>query len=305
MSHPRWIDLLATLAPGIALALLFVALFALFLTRPAARDDNLRRDGSALMPRVFIAFWYWLITPLIERLARLGVRPNHITLFSLFIALVASVALGLGWLMLGAWLLVAAASCDLLDGLLARKTGGGSKAGAFLDSFADRCAESLVFGGIAYYGAGGWLTGVAVWAMIASLLVSYARARAQALDVDCAVGLMQRPERMLLLILTLFAAPIVAAFRQPEALDPNILNPVTLNPINWVAVGGVGLLALLSTLTALSRARWTLHALSDGGDARRKRGRGANQSDSEDSREQRDPHRANELSLESKAEAAR
>lgn len=254
MSNAHAVKLMVTLAPGIALAALLGALFLVYLLRRPARGARkpLRRPGSILVPGVLIGFWYWLINPIIARLARLGVRPNHITLLSLFIALGAGVALALGMFMLGAWLLVLAATCDLLDGLLAREIHAGSRAGAFLDSFADRCAEGLVFGGLAFFGHGSALTWIAIWALLSSLLVSYARARGEALGVDVKVGLMQRPERTLMLILILFAAPILAVFSPADA-------PLATSAL---VVYGIGLIAFLSSLTALTRARHTLRALN-------------------------------------------
>lgn len=252
MAEAQWLDVLLKLAPGLVLGAVLVALLGVYASGPGRDEDSLRRDGSVLLPRVLIGFWYWLVDPIIDGLDQLGVRPNHITLFSLYLAAMAAVSLGMGFFMLGCWLLVAAASCDLLDGLLARRTDAGSPAGAFLDSFADRVAEGMVFFGIAFYGAGGPLTWVALWAMLASVMVSYARARGEALGADCKVGLMQRPERLLMLIVSIFAAPIAAIF----------LEPGVARPVYHVAVVGVGLLALLSSVTAVRRALWIVRALA-------------------------------------------
>jgi phosphatidylglycerophosphate synthase len=251
LAETQWIEVLLELAPGLVLGALLVALLGVYILGRPTPEDTSHRDGSYLLPSVLIDFWYWLVNPLIDRLHTVGVRPNHITLFSLSLAVLSAVALGAGYLMAGCWLLVATASCDLLDGLLARRTNTGSQAGAFLDSFADRVAEGIVFAGIAFYGAGGVLTWVALWAMLASVLVSYARARGEALGVDCKVGLMQRPERLLLLIVTLFFAPVGALFWEPGAAQP----------VYHLAVGGIGLLALLSTVTAARRAVETVRAL--------------------------------------------
>lgn len=295
MTAPYWSELLAKLAPGIVLALVLVGLLVVFLRRPVDPDAPLRREGSWLMPRVLIAYWYWLNTPIIERLGRWGVRPNHLTLGALVLALLAGLALASASLMLGAWLLVAAATFDLLDGLLARELKIGSKSGAFLDSFADRCAEGAVFGGLAYYGAGGPLTWVAFWAMIASILISYARARAEALGVDCSLGLMQRPERTFWLILTLFTAPIVSVFRPPSAAEH----------VSWVVIGGVGILAFLSTITAFRRADWAFKALNDDPNNYRNYPELSHAQDTKNARGRVRMRASGEASLESKAEAAR
>lgn len=250
----QWQEVLLILAPGLILAAFLFGLFAVYALSSGRIDPAASRDeGSVLLPRLVIGFWYWLVNPVVDWLGRGGVRPNHITLFSLGLATLAAVSLGAGHFMLGCWLVVAAASCDLLDGLLARRTDSGSPAGAFLDSFADRVAEGLVFAGIAYYGAGGPLTWVALWAMLASVLVSYARARGEALGAAGKTGLMQRPERLLWLIVILFAAPIAAVFLEPGAAQP----------VMHVAVGGVGLLALLTSVTAARRAHSIVDELSD------------------------------------------
>lgn len=295
MTAPYWTELLAKLAPGIALALVFVGLLVVFLRQPTNPEEPLRREGSWLMPRVLIAYWYWLITPVIERLGRWGVRPNHLTFGALVLALTAGWALAGGSLMWGAWLLVAAATFDLLDGLLARHLQIGSKSGAFLDSFADRCAEGAVFGGLAYYGAGGPLTWVAIWALIASILISYARARAEALGADCSLGLMQRPERTFWLILTLFAAPIVSVFRSPSAAEQ----------VSWVAIGGVGILAFLSTITAFRRADWAFKELSNDPNNHRNYPGLTNAQDTRNAHGRTGLRTPGEISLESRAEAAR
>ena len=295
MNAPNWTELLAKLAPGIVLALVLVGLLGVFLRRPGDPAAPLRRPGSWLMPRVLIAYWYWLITPVIEHLGRRGVRPNHLTLGALGLGLLAGAALGSGALMGGVWLLVAAATFDLLDGLLARHLQVGSKSGAFLDSFADRCAEAAVFGGLAYYGAGGPLTWVAIWALIASVLISYARARAEALGADCDIGLMQRPERTFWLIVTLFVASIVGAFRAPSALEQT----------SWVAVVGVGILALLSTITAFHRADWAFKALSADPNNHRNFPGITHAPKAPTTYEPSAPRSSAEVSLESEAEAAR
>jgi phosphatidylglycerophosphate synthase len=117
----------------------------------------------------------------------------------------------------GAWplalaLLVASALCDLLDGAIARASGRpGSKMGAALDSTVDRYAESLVLGGFLVdqvrRGAGDLFLWVWVLALTGSFLTSYVRARAEGLGLSCEVGIMERPERMLLLALLCVLGP--------------------------------------------------------------------------------------------------
>ncbi len=102
--------------------------------------------------------------------------------------------------------MIVAAVCDALDGAVARAGVGPTKAGAFLDSTTDRISELLVAGALAVYWAGHghwWTTFATLLFMGASQLVSYTRARAEALGVECKVGLMSRPERIVVLMVGL------------------------------------------------------------------------------------------------------
>jgi CDP-diacylglycerol--glycerol-3-phosphate 3-phosphatidyltransferase len=97
-----------------------------------------------------------------------------------------------------------AAACDALDGTLARVSGRGSRFGAFLDSNIDRFEESIVFLGLTFYyaGIGGqWEVPLILVVTVGSLMVSYTRARAEAVGVACKVGFMTRVPRVALMIL--------------------------------------------------------------------------------------------------------
>ena len=154
-----------------------------------------------------------LLGPAVEGLARLGVSPTAVTLFGLFLNIVSGVVIGLGSPRAGGVLLLVAGACDALDGQLARRTGRASRFGAFLDSNIDRIDESVVLAGIAAWFLRGvnpwaeWLVVATLLALGGSLITSYARARAEGLGLDCKVGLMERPERLVLLILAAAAGP--------------------------------------------------------------------------------------------------
>ncbi|HEY5388793.1 MAG TPA: CDP-alcohol phosphatidyltransferase family protein [Thermoleophilia bacterium] len=135
-------------------------------------------------------------------LARLGLTADLLTIFGLVLA-VGVVPLILSAHFAWAVLLGAIASiCDAVDGAVARAGVGPTKAGAFLDSTTDRISELLVSGALVVYFARleqWWpMAGVLVF-MGAAQMVSYTRARAEALGVDCKVGLMSRPERLVVL----------------------------------------------------------------------------------------------------------
>jgi len=145
------------------------------------------------------------IVPLLEKT---GVTPNGLTIIGLLFTMIIAIILALGYFTTGGVLLIFAALFDTLDGALARQTGQSSKFGAFLDSTMDRFSEGVILIGLTYYYASspesGWVevTLLAV-ILLGSLMVSYTRARAEALGFECKVGLLQRPERVILLVLGL------------------------------------------------------------------------------------------------------
>lgn len=146
------------------------------------------------------------LQPLVDRLAARQVTPNQVTVASLGVCLLAALCIAGGGLRLGALVLLLAAVGDVIDGMLARQTGQATPFGAFFDSTLDRIGEGAILAALAYQFA---VTGrptvvaVTVLALLGSLLVSYTRARAEALGLECKVGLMSRAERVALLVVGL------------------------------------------------------------------------------------------------------
>ncbi len=146
-----------------------------------------------------------LLEPFVSRLVAMGVTPNAITSVGTAVLVASAIAFGYGAVRLGAALLLLSGVFDMLDGRVARLGGRTTKFGAFYDSTLDRVGESALFIGIAiFFIAGGveqrWqIPGVtlAMIAMAAGLTVSYARARAEGLGLECKVGIAQRAERVL------------------------------------------------------------------------------------------------------------
>jgi CDP-diacylglycerol--glycerol-3-phosphate 3-phosphatidyltransferase len=144
-------------------------------------------------------------------LAGLGATANHLTLTGLFLSVVSGVLLGIGCFGWSSVFLILAGFCDMLDGAVARARNESSVFGAHLDSSVDRLAEALFFGGAIYlfYVQGEpFYILLAYMTAVSSFLISYTRARAEGLGVDCQVGLMERPERIILLILALWFGPL-------------------------------------------------------------------------------------------------
>jgi CDP-diacylglycerol---glycerol-3-phosphate 3-phosphatidyltransferase len=144
-----------------------------------------------------------LFTPVGAVLARTPVTPNAITVIGT--VGVAGGALGLfpiGELFPGALTCTIFVFLDMLDGVLARMKGTSGSWGAFLDSTMDRIADAAIFSGlVVWFMLGGHdplLAGVSLFCLVIGMLVSYAKARAEGLGLRCDVGLIERPERMLI-----------------------------------------------------------------------------------------------------------
>jgi CDP-diacylglycerol--glycerol-3-phosphate 3-phosphatidyltransferase len=183
-------------------------------------------------------------------LARRGVTADLLTLIGLALHLVAIPLILGGHFVWAALIFLVAAVCDALDGAVARAGVGPTRAGAFLDSTTDRISEMIVFGALAVYMAQHerWLmTAVVLVAMGAAQMVSYTRARAEALGVECKVGLMSRPER----IVVLLAGFLFAGWH------PGGVSLLTV---------AVWLLAVLTSFTVVHRMLHTLRKLRAAGE---------------------------------------
>ncbi|MEO8448915.1 MAG: CDP-alcohol phosphatidyltransferase family protein [Gemmatimonadota bacterium] len=193
-----------------------------------------------------------LTDPLVTWLLNNRVRPNAITTVGALLVVISAVALGLGWIRLGGAILLFSGIVDTLDGQVARRGGMVSKFGAFYDSTLDRVGDGVTFIGIAAYLLSlphlqyPVFTAVACMiAVLSSLLVSYARARAEGLGVDCKVGLVQRAERLL-------------AIGAPAVIVGPGANGIVLQVI-------VILLAALSTITVIQRFVYVYQVTSGSG----------------------------------------
>jgi len=143
-----------------------------------------------------------LFKPLTAIIGRTRISPNLLTVSGLAMTLVAAVLVWYGYFVTAAIVFTVGSVCDMLDGAVARLSEKVSPLGAFLDSTFDRVGEGVMLTAIALiYARDGnlWLVAAAFVTMIGSFLVSYTRARAEALGLNCKVGLMTRPERLILL----------------------------------------------------------------------------------------------------------
>lgn len=209
---------------------------------------------------------YWVINPLIKAMIKVGLTPNIITFIG-FVGNIVAAALFvksamqfndeainasdnavvafqlLGW---GGAVILFAGLFDMIDGRLARLGNMSSTFGALWDSTLDRYSELISLFGICliFIQAGWFWMGITTFAaMIGSVMVSYVRARAEGLGIECKVGLMQRPERV---VVTAFVA---------------ILAGLTENL--WWLAGGMTVIAILANITAFWRVAHCHKELKD------------------------------------------
>ena len=154
-----------------------------------------------LIPKNLDKTFLNLIEPLAQFLISNKVHPHFITALGFTVSIVAAVLLSEGQFLLGGIMIILAGVSDILDGRLARETGRISKYGALIDSTIDRYSEVVIFLGIAsFFKSVGAFT-LIIFAITGSFMVSYTRARAEGLGIECKIGIMQRPERMTYLAL--------------------------------------------------------------------------------------------------------
>ncbi|HEX6838909.1 MAG TPA: CDP-alcohol phosphatidyltransferase family protein, partial [Polyangia bacterium] len=183
-------------------------------------------------------------------LVRWRVTPNALTFGSFVVACVSGAFFAVGNFGAGGWLYLLTGILDILDGRIARATGRVTKGGAFFDSVMDRYAELVVFCGLAIFYRNSWALYVALVAAIGSIMVSYTRARGEALGVEVNIGTMQRPERLFYLGVISGLSPIVETLFGHGALPPFV--PVVV---------ALALLGASANVTAIRRISHTLARL--------------------------------------------
>lgn len=158
-----------------------------------------------LLPDAVTNGYLRLIDPVANWLVKNQVHPNSITVFGTLCTVMGGIIYATGHIRTGGCFLSATALFDVLDGTVARRSNRSSTFGAFLDSTLDRLADGFVLGGLAVFYATSQVHGsvplmvAALAGMVGAFLTSYTRARGEALGLDAKVGLLQRPERVVLL----------------------------------------------------------------------------------------------------------
>ncbi len=239
----------------------FFALLGAYLLRSAiiGRRRHARADadgGSVFLNKRTMEMVYWILDPVIDFLAALRITPNMVTLFSLLPAAGAGVALGFGWFGLASLLAVVSTFCDILDGLLARKTGVSSNAGEVIDAAVDRYGEMFWFGGLVYYyRTHDQVLFIVLAAIIGSFMVSYATAKAEAMGVPAPRGAMRRGERAAYLIFGAAFTPLSKAlFANSPSLAVHEL-PIILTLTIVAVVSNISVLQRLAAIIEALRTK--------------------------------------------------
>lgn len=179
-----------------------------------------------MMSKYIRPYFFDPMSRLAHRLHQMGVTPNAVSLAGFALTILSTVMLGMGILLWGGLVLWAASMFDMLDGALARYANQASKFGAFLDSTLDRYSESITFLGLAFYYSyqpGSQIELFLIFlTLIGSWMVSYTRARAEGLGIECKGGFLQRPERLTILI-----AGLILGFVQPALWILAVFTNVT------------------------------------------------------------------------------
>lgn len=173
-------------------------------TSPETASQEKRTLTDTLRTRT-----HFIVDPVVSFLAQRGISPNLLTVSGMLAHFLVAFLIARGQMQLAAVLLLLVAPLDALDGALARKLGREARDfGAFLDSTLDRLAEIVLFGGFLFFYArtgNQLMLATAYIAITGSVMVSYARARAEGLRIPCKIGLLSRVERYAILMVALLA----------------------------------------------------------------------------------------------------
>ena len=202
---------------------------------------------------------YAVINPFVRLLIRIGITPNIVTTIGMLgniasaaVLIAAGIKAQQGGgadftlVTIAGALIIGFSLFDMLDGQVARIGGMASTFGAMYDSVLDRYCELFTLGGLAFYLIGcGNATGAILTflALVGSIMVSYVRARAEGLDIECKIGFMQRPERVVVTSVAALAAGITGlSLPATSTFDPNIILVVAM-----------AIIAIFANMTAFAR----------------------------------------------------
>ncbi|MGQ0713904.1 MAG: CDP-alcohol phosphatidyltransferase family protein [Gemmatimonadaceae bacterium] len=241
------------MANTISLALIGVLLLTMPLYAVVSRgrplDPEVAKRPKTILLGTWIRDWLmWVIAPMERGFVRAGLSPDVFNFLGALLGLAAGVAFASSEFGIAGWLILLGGAADIFDGRIARARGLANQYGEFLDSTLDRFSETFAYTGLALELAHTpWMALATVLALGGSMLVSYTRAKGEALGASCKGGIMQRAERLVLLAL---AALLDSAVTSRAGWRPGTLLGIA------VAVIGVG-----SIGTAMYRTWFIARAL--------------------------------------------
>jgi len=218
--------------------------FAMTWTKRKISKESLAKLHESFIGIFLLEYWYWLTRPLLNFFKLTGITPNGITAISIFLSFITGALYAFGFIGSGGWLLVFGSSLDMLDGALARETGRVTKAGAFFDSCGDRYSDSFYFIGIAIFflsknfsSAAGTFTIttpdyfaviIIMTILLGSASMSYVKARGDVAGASTKRGLMQRPERIMMLSFLTVLDPFIRVILVKYGQNPDLVMIIVL-----------------------------------------------------------------------------
>lgn len=201
---------------------------------------------------------YFVINPFVRFMIRIGITPNMVTTIGLLGNIAAAVIfvyagysaqggqMNYPLVTLGGAVIILFSLFDMLDGQVARLGNMTSTFGAMYDSVLDRYCELFTLGGISYYLIQtGYVIGALITfvALVGSIMVSYVRARAEGLGLDCKVGFMQRPERVVVTSIGALATGLVGTYSAPDSTFLAV----------YILIAAMAMIAVFANITAFAR----------------------------------------------------
>jgi CDP-diacylglycerol--glycerol-3-phosphate 3-phosphatidyltransferase len=214
-----------------------------------------RRDvsgvrGSRMLGARLRGWYFSNLEPFEHAFVRWGIQPTTLSLSQLVMSVVVCLCYARGLIYTAGFLILFTGTLDILDGKVARRINGASASGAFRDSVIDRYAEYISYVGLIVFFGSGWQVWAVLLAILGGMMVSYTRARGEGLGVSCEIGMLQRPERFVLLGFgSIFSSILVHA----TGIEGHYLLSLV-----------IAALALLANVTALQRILYIDKALQAG-----------------------------------------
>ncbi len=199
--------------------------------------------SSKLLGLGFKTWWLLLMRPIEDYLIERRIHPNVLTVTTLIVSIITGFFFHMGWIFFAGILLLAGSTFDIFDGRVARAQGLSSQYGAFFDSCLDRFSEAFIYLGLLSYFHQSIYSYLIFLILSSTMMVSYTRARAEGLAVDCEVGVMQRTERVVYLgVLSVF-----------NFLGNLVTSWIAYKPADYMIKFAVAVILIFSTYTAIHR----------------------------------------------------